>query len=348
MKSIKYIGFSILLLLVGFIFNVLITTGYFRNIESNLKGEVFKKVDLVGAEDIVVCSEDSFAIISSTDRNIVPKTKSINGLYYLSLKDGQFVPELISEVSKSFNPHGISILRKDSIYIIGVVNHHSDKKQHSIEIFQLKNKVLTHIKTYTSPSIISPNDLVLIDKDQFYFTNDHKYSYGSFGAFCEDYLGLALSNVVYFDGENYKEAAKGIAYANGINYDRKRNLMFVAAPRAFSINVYSVLDDDTLDFIESIDCKTGVDNIEFDHQGNLWVGAHPNLLHFSSYYKKGKPIISPSEVIKIKYISKGNYTIEQFYENDGSEMSGSTVAATFGDLVLVGNVTDDHFLVIRK
>jgi arylesterase/paraoxonase len=348
MKYIKYIGLIVFVLIVGFVLNVLITTGYFRTIVSNLKGELIKKVELVGAEDIVVCPDDSFAIISATDRNIIPKLKSVNGLYYLSLKDNKYVPELISSQSESFNPHGISILKKDSIYIIGVVNHHADKKQSSIEIFELKGKTLTHIKTHTSPLIISPNDLVLMDRDQFYFTNDHKYLPDSFGGICEDYLGLAVSNVVYFDGVKYQEAAKGIAYANGINYDKERNLMFVASPRSFSINVYSVLEDKTLGFIESIDCNTGVDNIEFDNEGNIWVAGHPNLLHFSAYYKKGKPSISPSEVIKIKYISKGNYTIEQFYENDGSEMSGSTVAATFGNLVLVGNVTDDHFLVIRR
>jgi arylesterase/paraoxonase len=49
---------------------------------------------------------------------------------------------------------------------------------------------------------------------------------------------------------------------------------------------------------EDINCNTGVDNIEFDLEGNLWVGAHPNLLHFASYAKGDKKIAS-LEIIKI-------------------------------------------------
>jgi arylesterase/paraoxonase len=217
---------------------------------------------------------------------------------------------------------------------------------HTIEVFKLNGQHLVHQKTLTHPSIVSPNDIVLIDENRFYFTNDHKYVKG-LGRLAEDYGGLAVSNVVYFDGENYAEVADGIAYANGINYDTKRKLLYVASPRKFLVKVYAKNDDGSLDFIEDIDCKTGVDNIEFDTEGNLWIGAHPNLLHFAAY-AKGKKEISPSEIIKINYRSKGDYTIEQIYMEDGSTMSASTVAAPFGDLILTGNVMDDNFLVLKR
>ncbi|MEX1382986.1 hypothetical protein [Lutibacter sp.] len=51
-------------------------------------------------------------------------------------------------------------------------------------------------------------------------------------------MGFSLSNIIYFDGENYREVANGIAYANGINFNAKRNLIFVASPRKFLIKVY--------------------------------------------------------------------------------------------------------------
>jgi arylesterase/paraoxonase len=37
----------------------------------------------------------------------------------------------------------------------------------------------------------------------------------------EDYLGLSLSNVIYFDGMRFFEVANEIAFANGINVDSK-------------------------------------------------------------------------------------------------------------------------------
>ena len=177
------------------------------------------------------------------------------------------------------------------------------------------------------------------------FTNDHKYTEG-FGRLTEDYLGRSLSNVIYFDGTTYREVANGISYANGINYDAKRNLLFVASPRKFLIKVYKTNVDGSLEFIENIDCGTGVDNIEFDTEGNLYIGAHPNLLKFASY-AKGKVEHSPSEIIKIDYSNTNDYSVETVYLDDGTTMSGSTVAAPFGDLLLTGNVMEDFFLILK-
>jgi len=234
--------------------------------------------------------------------------------------------------------------KSDSTHRVMVVNHTSSG--HSLEIFRLHDEVLIFEKTLTDDTMVSPNDVVMIDEKRFYFTNDHKYPKG-LGRFLEDYAGLSISNVIYFDGNSYKEVASGIAYANGINYDAERNLIFVASPRKFIIKVYSRNDDGSLKFIEDIDCGTGVDNIEFDLDGNLWVGAHPNLLGFASY-AKGNKATAPSEIIKINYRGTDDYTIESIYVNDGTEMSASTVAAPFQDIILSGNVMDAHFLVLKQ
>jgi arylesterase/paraoxonase len=71
------------------------------------------------------------------------------------------------------------------------------------------------------------------------------------------------------------------------------------------------------------------------------------LLEFAAY-AKGKKEKSPSEIIKIDYRGKNDYQIEQMYMEDGTEMSASTVAATFGNLIFVGNVMDEHFLILEQ
>ena len=121
----------------------------------------------------------------------------------------------------------------------------------------------------------------------------------------------------------------------------------MASPRKFLIKVYQKNEDNSFTFIEDIDCKTGDDNIEFDENNDLWVGAHPNLLHFASY-AKGDKKTSPSEIIKIKYTKKDDYKIEQIYMDDGSKMSASTVAAPFGNIILAGSVMDTNFLVLKR
>lgn len=346
MRFLKIFGLFIVLAILAFVVYTLVSTGYFRKIEPKFDGKVLKKIPIKGAEDIMVSWQDSFVLISATDRaNKTEQKIKDGGLYLIDLKSDGYKPIPLTEsLDIAFEPHGISFFKKDSTYHILAINHANDS--HSIEVFELTGARLVHRKTLKDASMIQPNDLVMLDENRFYFTNDHGYTKG-LGKTMEEYLGLAVSNVVYYDGETYREVADGIAYANGINYDVARNLLFVASPRRFLINVYAKEEDGSLSFIEPIPCGTGVDNIEFDEQMNLWVGCHPSLLRFSAY-RKGNKETSPSEVIKINYQSKGDYTVEKVYVEDGSTMSGSTVAAVFGDLIFVGNVMDDGFLVLER
>ena len=342
----KRILYAVIILLALFVGNIFMSTGYFKTIKYNFNGEILKEIKITGAEDITISKKDSFAIISATARNSISNgTQELGGLYYIDLKTDTFKPiHLTKKFKKPFAPHGISIFQKNNTTTIAAINHTKDGE--FIEIFKLVNQQLTHLKTLKHKKIFSPNDIVLLDGNRFYFTNDHKYKDG-LQRLAEDYLGLAISNVIYFDGTNYTEVANGIAYANGINFDAKRNLVFVASPRKFLVKVFQKNEDDTLTFIEDIPCKTGVDNIEFDAENNLWIGAHPNLLHFSTY-AKGNKDTSPSEIIKIKYLKKGDYTITQIYMEDGKRMSGSTVAAPLNNLILTGNVMDNHFLILKR
>lgn len=346
MRLLKRIALIIVLMLAVFIAYTLTSTGFFRVIEPEFNGKIIKKVPIKGAEDIMVSIQDSFALISATDRaNISNKKNKDGGLFLIDLKSDYYTPiPLTNSLDIAFEPHGISFFKKDSMYHVMAINH--AEEGHAIEVFELSENRMIHQRTLRNSSMIRPNDLVMIDENRFYFTNDHGYTEG-IGKLMEEYLGLAVSNVVYFDGENYREVADGIAYANGINFDKKRNLMFVASPRHFLVKVYAKQEDGSLSFIEDIPCGTGVDNIEFDEQDNLWIGAHPNLMRFNAY-SSGKKETAPSEVIKISYQGKGDYTIEKIYIEEGDEMSASTVAATFKDLILVGNVMDEEFLILKK
>lgn len=335
-----------LLGLLAFVANVLMSTGFFRKVENQFEGSILKAVELVGAEDMMVSYSDSFAIISSTNRRAFPATTvEKGGLYYLDLKDPGFeVTPLTATFQKDFAPHGISMIKLDSTYKVMAISHVGDED--FIEEFHLNGKTLTHVQTINDPLLISPNDLVLIDEERYYVTNDHGYAEGM-GKFFEEYLGLSVSNVIYFDGEEHQIAAKQIAYANGINFDPDRNLVFVASARGFYVQVFERSEDGVLTFIEKINCGTGVDNLEFDEEGHIWTGAHPNLLRFSAY-SKGQKETSPSEIIEIDYRGKGDFQVEQIYAGDGSEMSGSSVAAPFGNIILFGNVMDDKFLILNR
>ncbi|MFM1876164.1 MAG: hypothetical protein RL266_1901 [Bacteroidota bacterium] len=345
MKTSTKVLLLFFLFLVGYVFYDFVSTGLLRNVENRFEGETVMEIPIKGAEDITVSLEDSFAIVSATARLEFPPTEQEKGgLYYMELKSGNFVlTHLTSNFGKPFAPHGISMFKRDSVYTIAVVNHMLD--EHSIEIFTLVGKTLTHVRTERSTKLVSPNDIVLLDENRFYVTNDHKNPEG-FGRLVEDYGGWAASNVLYFDGQNFTEAASGIAFANGINYDASRNLLFVASPRKFRIQVYQPEEDGALTFVENIPSGSGVDNLEFDANGNIWSGCHPKLLSFAAY-AKGKSETAPSEIIKVSYRSKGDFDVESIYANDGSQVSATSVAAPFGNLLLVGTVKDEKMLVLK-
>ena len=73
-----------------------------------------------------------------------------------------------------------------------------------------------------------------------------------------------------------------------------------------------------------------------------------DFIEDAASYAKGKDTTSPSEIVKITYNGTGDYHIEPIYLEDGTSMSGATVAAPFGDYILTGNVMDKHFLVLKR
>lgn len=345
-KLLLTIGFLFLALII-YILHIFSSTGFFRKVENTFSGTIEKKIEIPGVEDIQISYTDDFLLFSSDDRASRRDGNTQQGhLYYMDLNDSSFEPvQLTTDFSIPFFPHGISMIQTDTqTYKVYTINHVMDK--HSIEVFMLYGDSLVYQETLQHESMISPNDLVAIDADRFYFTNDHGYTKG-LGKLGEEYLGWAVSNVVYFDGQNYREVADGIAYANGINMDLERNLLFVASPRNFLVKVYEVQPSGDLSFVENIPCGTGVDNIEFAPNGKIWIGCHPNLLEFTAYAAGKKPI-SPSEIITIDYRAKGDYTKELIFLDDGSHMSASTVAAVYKDFIFVGNVMDRHFLVLKQ
>lgn len=329
------------LLLVGFVLHIFISTGYFREITNSEDFEVIAEIPLKGAEDLTISYDDRFMIISQDDRAGRRDGEPSQGhLYFLDLETHPFVPKkLTSNFPLSFYPHGISLLKLDSAhYQLLVVNH---ARGHTIEKFELLGDSLVYKATYRDERMVSPNDVVAVDEESFYYTNDHKYTEG-LGRLAEDYLGIGLSNVVYYDG-SHRVVAEGIKYANGININHDRSQILVASPRDFSLHRYTILEDHTLANQETIDVGTGIDNIELDEDGNLWFGAHPNLLSFTAY-ASGAQQYAPSEVV----VMGRDGQIASVYANDGALVAASSVAAPYKELLFIGTVMDDKLLVLKN
>ena len=341
--KIKWFLLILFFLLIGFILKTMNDAGEFKTINPHFDGECRSIYGGDGPEDITIL-KNGIALITSDHRWKTLAGEPVQGnIFGYDLNDPQ--PELINlteTLEIEFHPHGITVFEGDSANsVVYVVNHTS--AGHSIEVFNLNRMILTHMKTITDPMLISPNDLVMVNESQFYVTNDHG-TRAEWTKTIEDYLQLAMSNILYFDGECFRVVAENLKYANGINMSRDGSWIYAAETTGKRISIFKRdITTNTLTFERSIYTDSGVDNIELDKNGDLWIGAHPKLLAFTRHARNAENL-SPSQVVKIFQNGNESYDWEEIYLDDGTPLSGCSVAAVYKNHLLIGAVFADHIL----
>lgn len=348
-RNVILIVILLTLIVAGFLGKTFYDAGEFRELNPHFNGQFVSIAGVFSSEDITIHPQTAMAFISSADRRVQwsggrhPRQGAIYG-FDLEAEHPKLV-NLTADFSKEFNPHGIGlwVVGKDKFSVFAV-NH--CRNGHYVEIFDYRENKLVHRESVAGPLMHSPNDVLPVGTGAFYVTNDHGSSSG-FGRLVEEYLQLAKSNVLYYDGKRHRTVAEGLAYANGINMSPDGKTVYVAATVGQKVCVY---DRDAysgdLTLRHAIELETGVDNIEMDEKGDLWIGSHPKLLTFVKYSQDPKKI-SPSQVLKVAIKDSGQYTVEEIYLNNGKHLSGSSVAAIFKDTMLIGSVFDEHFLLCK-
>ncbi len=330
----------------GFLLKTLYQAGQFKTIEPQFKGSVKVLEGYNGVEDITIHPVKNIAYMAGDDRFSMWHGEPKQGaIYRLDLDNPNAKPQNISaHLDMEIHPHGISLFHDPAEGDYLFVVDHTNYEHRILQFVYTELLGLEYIREFKDPVMMdSPNDVVALDGNRFYFTNDH----GSGNPFIqkiEEYLQLGLSNVVYFDGNDYKLASDGMAYANGVNISADHKLVYVAATVDRMIYVFSRFSEEgDLLMLDKIPLYTGIDNIEIDEFGALWVACHPKMLDFVAHSKdKVKP--SPSQVYKVKWEAKDDYCIEKIYEETGETISGSSVAAVRGNNMLIGPVFDDKIL----
>ncbi len=344
MKRILIALAVVVILAAGWVVHLFWVAGQFKTIEPHFSGTCKGVAGAVGAEDITIHPGTGIAYVSSCDRRALQQGKPGRGaIYAYDLNPAASEPvNLTPEADNDFRPHGISLfVSGDGHDALFVVNHQGGK--HRIDVFDLKDGGLEHRKTLNSPMLVSPNDIVAVGPEAFYVTNDHRYPSGRMRQ-VEDYLRLRRSNVVFYNGAEFVQAASGLGYANGINVSPDGKLLFVCALSEGALHVYDRdVPSGALVHREAIELGTGVDNVEVDAGGGLWIGAHPQLLTTAKHFKNpGTP--SPSQVLHLTARAEGGYDVEEVYLDSGEQISGSSVAAALGNRLLIGAIFEPKFL----
>ncbi|MDY6854786.1 MAG: SMP-30/gluconolactonase/LRE family protein [Thermodesulfobacteriota bacterium] len=346
LKMVFVLAVVFVLIVGGLILKSFHDTGVFRRIEPHFGGQCKAISGVLSSEDITIHPRTGMAFISSDDRR--PRFRGKQGrqgaiyAFDLTAEHLQLI-DLTADFEQEFHPHGIGLfVGQDGNSSLFVVNHRKD--DHSVEIFAYKDKKLTHRMSICGQLMHSPNDIIPIGPRAFYVTNDHG-NVSKLGRTLEEYLRLKRSYVLYYDGRGFRTVAKGLVYANGINISHDGKTIYVASTGDGKIYVYNrETETGVLEFRHTIDIGTGVDNVELDETGNLWIGAHPKLLDFVKYAKDPQKL-APSQVLKVVIEYPYRYKVEEIYLSKGDILSGSSVAAVFEDKLLIGSVFDERFLV---
>ena len=344
MKKLGIFLVVILVIIVLWVVDLLIDAGQFKAIENHFAGSCIPVTGLIGSEDLTIQQSTGIAFISSFDYRVFAQGDTVAGHIYrydLNEKEPRLI-DLPHTYPGNLIPHGISLYTPDSGQATLLVVNHSGG-QNTIERFLVAEDRLIHQETYKDPLIISPNDVVAVDPDRFYFTNDHKYSAGLLRKL-EDYGRLKLSNLVYYDGHNFSEAAGGYSNPNGVNVSADGKKLYMNAATELKMYVFDRdLTSGQLTRSHTIELGSGGDNIEIADNGDILVGAHPQLLKFVAHVADSAKL-SPSQILRIRLNESGEYQVQEIYMNDGSELSGSSVGAIFNQRLLIGAVFDPRFL----
>jgi sugar lactone lactonase YvrE len=290
-----------------------------------------------GPEDLTLdrWSDPPRLIVSSDDR----RNPANPGKLLAVCLSGGMVTELSRRGEPAgliLHPHGIDLVQaRDGTLQLYVVTHpHRGEGSEAVIQYRLERDYLVFQRRYSGSHLVSPNDLAARPDGSFYVCNDSSAR----GGMLELILGLRRSSVVYFDGlGTWSVAAERLAMANSAAIDRDR--MYVSATRANRIYAFRIAEDGRLIERRDLARVRGPDNLTLD--GNtLLVAAHVNTIAFMRHARDPKKR-SPSTVYAIALPSGPTTAL---FADDGSRISGASVALRYKGLLYLGQVFEPFLL----
>ncbi|WP_170829184.1 MULTISPECIES: SMP-30/gluconolactonase/LRE family protein [Pseudoalteromonas] len=335
----------IILLPAIFIMYIVIDSGAFKTIEPHFSGSCKTVTGVVGAEDITIDATSGLAYISSHDR----RNWSSGGGIYMYQTGSYSKPILMPhDIDGTFYPHGISLWKNpnglDRLFVVNHPPSATENKQRSdseVIIFEIKENQLKHVKTLKTDSPFSLNDVAAANDSSFYATID-RGSLTRFGRMLEAYGRLAMGGIAYGRGDVITRISGNLVYPNGIQVSRDGKMVYVSESTGKRLLSYTRDEvSGELSLIDEISIDSGLDNIELDADGNLWIGAHPQMYKFLKH-SIDQTNRSSSQVLLVN-VNNG-MSVDEIYLNNGSPISGSSVGAPYQEHLLIGSVYEPFIL----
>lgn len=344
MSRVRLLQFLLIVVLAPilmFALTIFWQAGELRSLQPLFPDDCREIQGVLGSQGIAIDKLTRTAFISADDRRSGSQGQIL--AYSLEEKDARPKP-LTGSLSFNFHPRGISLVRErgGEVLLLAVNRRNSES---TIERFRWVGEQLLHERSFRHPLIHSPNDVAALSADKFFVSVESPNS--QLGRLVESVFQLARGYVVFFEGGEARVAAGGFSFANGIQLSADRTRLYVAATVGRTITVLRRSEDNFLHLEQVLDMHTGVDNLEVDLDGTIWVAAHPKLLSFL-WYLRAAGRRAPSEVFRIRVFEQTLYQKTSFLMDPGGRrLSAASVAAHDAGRLLIGSAADHRFLDCR-
>lgn len=349
LKIVVALILIVALLLGGLTVNFLRLGGQFRTLAPHFAGSCTALPMQASAADIQIDRPRGIAYLSYLDRRSQFDGQAVLGtimLLDLSLPEPRPRPALMDD-PPNFRPHGLSLYRagdgSERLFAIS----HPPGQANTIEVFeQGATGAFKPIRSIRDELLRHPHALLAVGPNQFYVVNDSGAS-SDLGRAIETLLGRAISSLLFFDGEKMRVLDAGIASGTGIAMSLDGRQIFVSEASANRIRVYARNPaSGDLALVDKIDIGSAAQTINLAGDGSLWIAAHPKALallrHFRDAAKR-----SPTQIFRLDAGATGAARLKEIYLDNGEQLSAGSVAAAFGNEMLIGSVTERKLLRCR-
>jgi arylesterase/paraoxonase len=322
----------------------LVAEGLFTHVRPGFSGNCKAVTGIEGPEDLQIDAQDGLVFISATDRR-AKHPDPRDGIYTMDLAHGRLT-RLVG-MPPDFHPHGLSLYRDpDGGLTLMVIDHHAGDRS-TVDIFGvtvLNGAARLKLRESVEGGLlVHPNDVAAVGPDTFYVTNDST-SRSAMGRAFETYALLPRGDVVYFNGSVFRIVASGLDFANGIQVSHDGAHVYVATTTGRALFTYERNPfSGSLTQVNSLSIASGLDNIDIDAKGNLWVAGHPRLLQ-EARFRRDPHDPAASQIFKVTMGQGVPQSAVPVYTNAGNQIGDASIGALIGKRLIIGSGLDDKLL----
>jgi arylesterase / paraoxonase len=303
-----------------------------------------------GAEDIAIDRSSGTLFISSDDRRAFGKGSPVRGsIKILPLAGLESNPARIDATGgkpERFQPHGLSLFQgSDGKTTLMVVNHPNGPSNHvgtSVEIYDVSPKQeLIWRRSVSVAGLTRINDIAATGPDSFYATSESDLRQGTLS----EAWGTLVANdrtgaIWHFDGSKGKKLQSGLGFANSLALSPDGRTLYASGTQSRAIFIYDRNPPtNALVRRDAALIATGVDNLDVEPDGRVWIAAHPRLLTFIRHARDpGEGAPSQVIVLEPSPTGKGGKVDQVYLKEKDDGFSGASVAIRVGQTMVMGSV----------